>query len=180
MMAFGIVSGLWGGEFTISDSMSPYPVFVDYKAESLGEGFMLAATDIVFGVAGRTASDLLDNLMRPENPYQSTGETIARSTGMGRTVYELMRAIEGESRRVTRSGSMMLEDSTVELFARAAGFTSVKQLKNSEIYVQLEAMIAEERSRKHSFPYPQNYGGRRRHRKSLGKHPRRPTEDVHC
>ena len=146
MMAFGIVSGLWGGEFTISDSMSPYPVFVDYKAESLGEGFMLAVTDIVFGVAGRTASDLLDNLMRPENPYQSTGETIARSTGMGRTVYELMRAIEGESRRVTRSGSMMLEDSTVELFARAAGFTSVKQLKNSEIYVQLEAMIAEERA----------------------------------
>jgi hypothetical protein len=154
MISYGILAGLWGGEFTISDSMSPYPLFIDYKAETPGEAFQYGVVDLIGGVASRTVSDLLDNLVRPENPYQSTGETIARSTGMGRTIFELMRALEGESRRVTRSGNMMMEDSTLQLFARAAGFTGVDQLKQSDIYASLQFMIADERMKIQSLAVP--------------------------
>jgi len=146
LITFGVISVLFDGEFNISDSMSPYPVFIDQKAETLGEGVTSVLADLAGGAGGRSAVEILNAATRTENPYQSRVESAIRSTGMGRTIYELVRAIDGETRRTSRSGNLVMEDTTRELISRAMNFTSTRQLKESQMVSTLNYMIAEERA----------------------------------
>tara|TARA_R110002012_G_scaffold124791_3_gene275997 strand:- start:5096 stop:12115 length:7020 start_codon:yes stop_codon:yes gene_type:complete len=146
LITFGVISVLFDGEFNISDSMSPYPVFIDQKAETLGEGVTSVLADLAGGAGGRSAVEILNAATRTENPYQSRVESAIRSTGMGRTIYELVRAIDGETRRTSRSGNLVMEDTTRELLSRAMNFTSTRQLKESQMVSTLNYMIAEERA----------------------------------
>jgi hypothetical protein len=146
LITFGVLSTLFDGDLNISDSMSPYPVFIDYKAKTLGEGATSVLADLAGGAGGRSAIEILDAVMRTENPYQSRTESVLKSTGMGRTVYELGRVIDGETRRTSRSGSLMMEDSYRQLITRAMNFTSTQQLKESQMVSTLNYMVAEERA----------------------------------
>ena len=146
LITFGVLSTLFDGDLNISDSMSPYPVFIDYKAKTLGEGATSVLADLAGGAGGRSAIEIVDAVTRTENPYQSRTESVLKSTGMGRTIYELGRVIDGETRRTSRSGSLVMEDSSRQLITRAMNFTSTQQLKESQMVSTLNYMVAEERA----------------------------------
>jgi hypothetical protein len=145
MISYGILSALFDGEFNISDSMSPAPVFIDRRAETIGEGLASIGTDLIMGAGGRSAVDVIDSLTRAENPFQSRTESALRSFGVFRSIYEMVRAIEEESRRTSRSGNLVMEDSSLERIARALGFQSIKTMEEGDLIHTLKWMVAKER-----------------------------------